>query len=291
MDLASGGEGIAPQYTMTTQMYELTPNFSIDLSTIRSVDTSTPVAHVQLNNSAVVSIAHMVSKSYVCLMFNDEITACTVDIEVARKFLRSAILRSILLEQAMDIPILNPEDDDMPGLVCGICPNEHSGPCPVVEIAPDFECIVPPLCPADESDNDSSSDYDPVVEARRFKNAAQFLKLRRKEKAARSVMPLRVEVMMNIRDENLDAKFAHTTIDFTNATWFRQSDILPSAYDVVFANGTTLFAAPNFFEFFPNGCSSPIPGMWNNQEDHARISRVLKSQLVYTTDGCWVNRV
>ena len=148
----------------------------------------------------------------------------------------------------------------------------------------------PPLCPADESQA-----YETVADrdARSLKNAARFLEIRHNEKVARSMFGenvLRVSVALTIRDENIDAIPAHTTIDFSNVEEFKWSTAFPTAYDVVFSNGACMFAAPSYFEFYPDGYgpdTGSIGGMWGSPTDHARIAWELQIRLVKDGDT-WV---
>ena len=292
MDLVPAGNRIAPPAnTMTSQMFKLTSLFSIDLSQVSRVDTSTPVACVYMNDASIVSVTHTADSKTIIGVLNstsDDFFQQKVDQCIAREFLRSAILRAILVEQATAIPVLNPEDnmseiddvdDEMPELIQNM----------------------PPLCKADDDqtqsgDDDSSSDYDPAEEARRFRNAAMYLKLQREKKKVEreSQTPVNlqakfdeaslcVEVMMNVSDENIANKLNIATIDFSKACSFAWVCQSTRAFDVVFKNGASMFATPSYFEYRAGGhfddTFTAVGGKWTNTTDYLRIAKDVQELL------------
>lgn len=280
---------------MTTQMHKLTPVLAIDLSMISRVDTSNPSeAVIHLDDQSTIGVTHTTDNMTYITLYNNEdgINSFRIPTNNAREFLRSAILRGILREQSATIPVveavLNPEDemddastiededDEMPALVPIATP--------------------PPLCEAEEYDGDSSSDYDPVEEARRFRNAALYLRLQREKKTvereAQTPINLKpkfdeaslcVEVMMNVSDENIANKLNLATIDFSKVysfAWVCQST---RAFDIVFKNGACFFGTPSYFEYHPNGHQSDpytaVGGKWTNPNDYMRVAKDVQELL------------
>ena len=278
-------------------MHKLTPVLAIDLSMISRVDTSNPSeALIHMDDLSTIGVTHTTNNmSYVSLYDHEEgISSFKLPTNNAREFLRSAILRSVLREQNATIPlvqgiradwmsVLNPEDemhdvseeseDEMPALI------------PIA---------TPPLCKAD--DDDSSSDYDPDEEARRYRNAALYLKLHRENKkieretqAPINLKPkfdeasLRVEVMMNVSDENIANKLNLATIDFSKVYSFSWVCHSTRAFDIVFKNGACFFGTPSYFEYHPNGHQSDpytaVGGKWTNPNDYMRVAKDVQELL------------
>ena len=321
-----GREVNSTPHRMTTQMHKLTPVLAIDLSMISRVDTSNPSeALIHMDDLSAIGVTHTTNNmSYVSLYDHEEgINSFKLPTNNAREFLRSAILRSVLREQNTTIPliqgiradwmsVLNPEDemhdvseeseDEMPALIPIATP--------------------PPLCAADAletvqglgraraeewaaikkntrsvqhiyDDGDSSSDYDPDEEARRYRNAAvlhrENKKIERETQVPVNLKPkfdeasLCVEVMMNVSDENIANKLNLATIDFSKVysfSWVCQST---RAFDIVFKNGACFFGTPSYFEYHPNGHQSDpytaVGGKWTNPNDYLRVAKDVQELL------------
>jgi hypothetical protein len=310
-------------------MHKLTPVLAIDLSMISWVDTSNPSeALIRMDDLSTIGVTHTTDNmTYITLYdHEDGINSFKIPTNNARQFLRAAILRSVLREQEATIPVVEPIRSDW----LSVNPEDEMDDVSTVDEESDDEmpalipiATPPPLCAAEDAtvqgqgraraeewaaikkntrsvqhiyDDDSSSDYDPDEEARRYRNAALYLKLQRENKKIEretqtpvNLKPkfdeasLRVEVMMNVSDENIANKLNLATIDFSKVysfSWVCQST---RAFDIVFKNGACFFGTPSYFEYHPNGHQSDpytaVGGKWTNPNDYLRVAKDVQELL------------